>query len=348
VLLPGTATAVWLALIGVLICWGSWASLFKSASKARFEFFAYDFSFGVVLASVIAAFTLGSWNNSDLTFQDNFVLISGRKLIVAFGSGLVFGIANILLLGSVSVGGMTVAFPIAFGIAWAILGVWNSMYQPDVNRMPAFGGAATVLIAIVVNIMAYRWYLAGLQAKDVQSDPRKNPPRSGKGAKAVGLAFFSGLLLAVFFPLLGRATVLDAGLAPYGAALVISAGVVCSSILFIPFFLNFPVKGQALTVRRYFKIEKRQHLYGLIGGMVWTAGLLAVLSTDALPSAIQIPPVAAYMLVHSAPVLAALWGLLVWRETAGASTRVHMMTAAMLVLLLMGMGMIASAPVYGN
>src|SRR4051794_25614456 len=111
-LLPTTATAVLITLIISLIGWGSWASLFKAAKKARFELFYYDFVWGTLLGSVIFAFVLGNWDPKDLTFQDNWILTGYRKLVWGFGSGIIFNLANILLLAGVSVSGMTVSFPI--------------------------------------------------------------------------------------------------------------------------------------------------------------------------------------------------------------------------------------------
>lgn len=347
-LLPSTATAVWVALIFSLICWGSWTVFFKSAKKARFEFFAYDFGFGVILAAVLAAYTLGNWDTSDLTFQDNFILVSRRRILAGFGCGVVVNFANILLLAAVAVGGMSVAFPVAFGVAWAALGIWAYFAGSGVNPALGIGGAVTVLIAVVLSIIAHSWNLQAKYAAAEAAPDRTKPVRKQSAAKAAVLAILSGLVYGGFFLLLDRTTETEIGLSAYSVALVMSAGVFLSSILIVPFFLNFPVKGQPLNVRRYFKIEKRHHLLGLLAGVVWTAGLIAGLTPDGLPASITPRPEAVYMVARSIPLVAALWGLLVWRETAGSTTRVHMMTAAMFVLLLAGMGMMAMAPVYGR
>lgn len=347
-LLPTTATAVWVALIISLICWGSWTVFFKSAKKARFEFFAYDFGFGVVLAAIVAAYTFGSWNSSELTFQDNFILVSFRRIFAGFATGVVVNLANILLLAAVAVGGMSVAFPIAFGVAWAVLEIWAYFAGSGVNPALGLGGAVTVLIAVVLSIVAHSWNLQAKYAAAEAAPDRTKPVRKQSAAKAAILAILSGLVYAGFFLLIDRTTETEIGLSAYSVALVMSAGIFLSSLLIIPFFLNFPVRGQPLTVRRYFKIEKSHHLLGLLGGMVWTAGLIAGLTTEGIPENITLRPEATFMLMRSIPLVAALWGLLVWRETASSTTRVHMMTAAMFVLLLAGIGMMAVAPVYGR
>ena len=44
-----------------MLCWGSWANTQKlSAGTWRFELFYWDYVLGIVLFSIISAFTLGS------------------------------------------------------------------------------------------------------------------------------------------------------------------------------------------------------------------------------------------------------------------------------------------------
>lgn len=347
-LLPSTATAVWVVLIVSLICWSSWIVFFKSAKKARFEFFAYDFGFGAVLAAVIAAFTLGSWNSSELTFQDNFILVSFRRIVAGVGAGTVVNLANVFLLAAVAVGGMSAVFPIAFGIAWAALGIWMYFTQPGVNPVLGLGGAALAFAAAVSAIAAHS---ANLQARRAAADAaalanpdaRAKPVRRHSAAKAAALAILAGLVYAVSFPLLDRVAETDIGLSAYSAALTISAGVFFSNLVILPFFLNFPVRGQPMSVRQYFKVERIHHLLGLLGGAVWTAGVIAGLAPKDAPVGI-VSPQAMDILMGSIPLVGALWGLLVWRETAGSGARVHALTAATLVLLLAGIGMMAMAP----
>ena len=79
-LLPTTASAVWILAIVSLLCLGSWATTLKMAGKWRFEYFYFDFVFGILLSAGAAAFILGSVNPQDLTFQDNMVLAGYRKM----------------------------------------------------------------------------------------------------------------------------------------------------------------------------------------------------------------------------------------------------------------------------
>ncbi len=352
-LLPTTASAVLVALVISLFGWGLWVAFYKATKRIRFEYFAYDFTWGVVLGSVIAAFTLGSWDNRELTFQDTYLLAGLRKMAWAAGSGILFNLANMLLLAATSVSRISVAFPVAFAVAWAGGSIHEYLVRPSVNPMLAFGGSAVVIVAAALGFIAYKWFLsdeAHQAIKALTADPRapvKAAP-ADTSARALVLAIFAGLFFVGFFFALQEAISGDNGVPSYGAALILAGGVFGSSIVFVPFFLNFPVRGKPLTVRQYLQLERRQHIVGILGGMVWTVGLLGGLVTYGLPAAIMPAPAVLYLLSHSGPVLSAILGLVIFRELPGAQVKVHATMVAMLVLMLVGMSMIAVAPVYGR
>jgi len=352
-LLPTTATAVLVALLISLLGWGAWACFYKATKRIRFEYLAYDFTWGVVVASVVAAFLLGMWDSKELTFQDNYLLAGLRKMAWAGGAGIVFNLANMLLLASTSVSRLAVAFPVAFGVAWSIGSIWEYMVRPSVNPMLVFVGSLVVLVAAGLSFVAYRWYLtdeAHKAIKALTADPRAKtaPQAADTSVRGLVLAILSGIFFAIFFYAINEAVSGDNGVASYGAALILAGGVFGSTIILVPFFLNFPVRGKPLAVRQYVQLEMRQHVFGIIAGIVWTAGLLGGLVTVGLPSAIQPSPVVAYLLKHSGPLVTAALGLVVYRELPEAASRVNAMMAAMFVLMLVGMGMIALAPIYGQ
>jgi glucose uptake protein len=352
-LLPSTATAVLVALVISLLGWGSWVCFYKATKRVRFEYFAYDFTLGLVLATVIAAFTLGIWDSKELTFQDSYLLAGLRKMAWAAGAGIIFNLSNMLLLASTSVSRISVAFPVAFAVAWTVGSTREYLVRPNVNPMLAFGGSLVLIVAAILAFTAYKWFLEdeGHRAiKALSADPRANVKAApvDTSARALVLAILAGLLFAVFFSALDEATSGDNGVTSYGAALIFAGGAFAASIVFVPFFLNFPVRGKPLAVRQYFQLERRQHFAGILGGVVWTAGLLGWLVTLGLPSAIVPAPAVTYLLGHSGPVLSAIFGLLLYRELPEAPTKVHALMGATLVLMLVGMGMIAVAPIYGK
>src|ERR1700676_2077858 len=132
-LLPSTYFAAILLLISSMFAWGSWANTQKLAGKWRFELFYYDYSFGVMLCALVAAFTFGSLSPRELTFQDNLLIAAKRQMAYAFLGGAVFNLANMLLVAAIAVSGMAVAFPIAIGLALVIGVVLNFSLNPQGN-----------------------------------------------------------------------------------------------------------------------------------------------------------------------------------------------------------------------
>src|SRR6266849_5462472 len=142
-ILPATYNSALLLIILSMICWGSWANTFKMAGKWRFELFYYDYALGVLLAAIVAAYTFGSMGE-DLTFSDNLIIALRRNMAYAAAAGIVFNMANMLLVAAISVAGMAVAFPIGIGLALVVGVVWNYTLNPQGN--PILLGVGVVLV----------------------------------------------------------------------------------------------------------------------------------------------------------------------------------------------------------
>jgi glucose uptake protein len=163
VILPTSDSSALILLVFSMLCLGSWANAQKLSGKWRFELFYYDYSFGVMVCAVLAAFTLGSLDSQELTFQDNFLIASRHSMAYAAGAGAVFNLGNMLLLGAMQVSGMMVAFLIAFGLALAgsaLEGYLNaSQNNPQINLTLLFSGVVLALAVIVVAGMAHSLFL---------------------------------------------------------------------------------------------------------------------------------------------------------------------------------------------
>ena len=352
-ILPTSQMYVLILLVASMFFWTLWPSLFKSATRWRFELFEYDLAFGFVLIVVIAAFTLGSWNPKELTFQDNFLLTGYRNIAWALGSGIVLCFATATLMGGVTISGMSVAFPVAFGLAWAVMAIWDFLSNPQISATLTFGGAAVLVSAGVFAMIAQLWYLqtiANDTAAVLHSDPRLKPAKATPANQALGfvLSVLSGLALGGFFRMTGEAGFGENGLSPYGVALITSAGFLMGAVGIVPFFLYFPVKGAALQVRHYFRGTSKHHMLGMLGGVALGLAVLGGLVASASPIMQQIAPIQRYLMARSTPILALAVGLLVWKEFAAAATRVKAMLVTCVVLMGLGMSMIAFAPFYGK
>lgn len=340
-ILPTTYVAALLLTVLTMICWGSWANTTKLTGKWRFELFYFDYSLGVLLLAIVAAMTLGSMGD-DLTAFDNFLIAGKRKMLYGFAGGMVFNLANMLLVAAISVAGLAVAFPIGIGLALVIGVIWNYLITPQGNPGLLFGGAALVVGAIVVCAQAYRTHAA--TRKPVLGQPPR-PRRTGRG---IVLSLISGVLMGSFYPLVEMGKTGDLALAPYSIALIFALGVFFSTFFFNIIFMNLPVEGPAISPFQYFRGTLKQHFLGVLGGVIWCTGTIANFAASSAPPEVNVGPAISYGLGQGATLISTLWGLLVWKEFEGASGRVKSLLAVMLLLFVAGLGSISLAPLVGK
>ena len=315
-----------------MLCWGSWANTFKLAKNWRFELFYFDYTFGVLIAALIAALTFGSMGD-DLSFQDNLLIAGKRNMAFAVVAGGVFNLANMLLVAAISLAGLAVAFPVGIGLALVIGVVWNFILRPQGNPLFLFGGALLVVGAIIVDALAYR---AKFEAED--------EVKPGFSLKGLILALVSGVLMGSFYPLVEMSRESEIGLGPYAVAVFFAIGVFLSTFVFNVYFMNLPVQGEPIGFFDYFKGSAKYHLLGLLGGIIWCTGAIAnfVASTSTVP----VGPAVTYAMGQGATMISALWGVFVWREFSGSEGRVKLLLALMFLLFASGLGLISVAPLY--
>ena len=138
----------------------------------------------------------------------------------------------------------------------------------------------------------------------------------------------------------------EMGLGPYAASAVFAVGVFFSTFAFNMFFVNLSVEGDPVEIGDYFKAHPKFHVLGLSGGALWTVGATAALAAGAAPPEAHLSPTLTYQLSQGFAVIAALWGLLAWREFRGADTKTKFMTLAMLIFFIGGVVLISLAPLY--
>src|SRR5664279_5753294 len=106
-----------------MLCWGSWANTTKLTTPSwRFELFYWDYGFGILLSIGILAFTIGSHGSEGRSFLQDLHQAEKENIISAISGGVIFNLANILLVAAIAIAGISVAFPVGIGIA-LILGV---------------------------------------------------------------------------------------------------------------------------------------------------------------------------------------------------------------------------------
>src|SRR5258708_23636365 len=144
VLVESYPVAVLMCII-TMICWGSWANTQKLASQEwRFQLFYWDYCLGVLLLTLIFAFTLGSTGENGRSFLNDLRQADWKYIGYALLGGVIFNIANILLVAAIDIAGMAVPFPIGIGLA-LVIGVFISRWENPI-REPLFlviGGSSS-------------------------------------------------------------------------------------------------------------------------------------------------------------------------------------------------------------
>ena len=342
-ILPQSYQAVLLLMVLSLLCLGSWASAFKFAGKWRFELFYLDFAFGLLLASVLFAFTLGNIGYDGFNIMDDIQHAGRHQWMWVFLAGLLFNFGNMLLMAAVSVSGLAVAFPMGMGMALVLATILGISGRPASNSLLLGLGCLLIVASIVVNAVSYR--MMGVARHEVLARAgQAKSTRRPSPVKGIILALVAGLFLGGFTPMVDAARQGDLGLGPYGVGLIFAFAVGFSSFVFDIFFMNLPVEGEPVEFGGYLRGTSKQHGAGLVAGFVWYVGMLLAWVCTSVPEAIQGGSLLHFMLAQGAPVLAALWGILAFREFKDGDVRLKVLGTLMLLLFICGVAMIGMAP----
>ncbi len=337
-ILPTTYGSTLLLLLLSMICWGSWANMLKlTGTRWRFELFYFDYSLGVLLASLVAAFTFGLFG-TDLNFQDRMLVAGHLKELFVFAGGVVFNLANMLLVAAIGLAGMAVAFPVGIGLALIIGVVWNYFIDPQGNPLLLFAGLALVVLAIIVDAMAHR-------ARDRAAG---GTGKKRSATKGLVISIISGVLMGIFYPLVEKGMGGDMGLGPYAAALFFALGVFLSTFFFNIFFMNMPIEGDRIQFTAYFRGRPRWHFLGIAGGIIWAVGAICNFVGASAPADVNVGPAISLAIGQCATLISVLWGLLVWKEFAGTPGKVKSLLTLMILLFAGGLALLSLAPIVGK
>jgi glucose uptake protein len=344
-ILPSTYLGAFYLMLLSMICWGSWANTFKLTRNWRFELFYFDYSLGVVLAAGIAALTFGNLGFDGFSFMDDVKHAGLRQDAWALGAGIIFNLANMLLVAAISIAGMAVAFPVGIGLALVIGVIWNYAINPVGNKELLFGGMAIIVAAIIVDALAYRSY-ALQRSRQAAREGKARAVRKSMSTKGIILSLVAGVLMGSFFPLLQNGMTGEIGLGPYAIAFVFSLGIFFSTFVFNLVFMNLPIEGSPIEIGEYFRGSLKSHGLGIAGGMIWMIGLVTNLVAATGEGNAKVGPAVSYGIGQGATMVSALWGIFIWREFAGADSKVKGLVATMLVLFVGGLALVSIAPLH--
>ncbi|MDP9011261.1 MAG: multidrug DMT transporter permease [Pseudomonadota bacterium] len=316
-----------------MFCWGSWANTKKlTRPDWRFELFYWDYSLGVVLLTLILGLTLGSSGIEGRAFVADLAQASSASVTSALLGGAIFNLANILLVAAIEIAGMAVAFPVGIGLALIIGVIVNYRAAPVGNAALLSVGVLLVTLAIILDAVAYR-RLAGGTAT------------AGKSStKGLLLSVACGVFMGMFYRFVAAAMYADPShadsgkMGPYAAVFVMAAGILLSSFVWNTLAMKKPLVGSPVGFRDYFAGSFGTHITGVLGGAIWGAGM----SLNLIASGRAGFPIS-YGLGQGATMVAALWGVFIWKEFRAAPAGTSALLAAMFASFLTGLALIVMA-----
>src|SRR5271163_3403286 len=125
---------------------------------------------------------------------------------------------------------------------------------------------------------------------------------------------------------------------PYAAVLVFAVGIFLSNFILNTLVMKKPFVGAPVAFSNYFAGDFRTHLTGILGGIIWGVGMsFNIIASGRAGFAIS------YGLGQGATMIAALWGVFIWKEFRAAPSSTSKLLAAMFICFLAGIVLIIRA-----
>ncbi len=311
------------------ICWGSWANTYKGVKNYRFELFYWDYALGIFLISLILGHTMGNTGHDASSLVSNIHSANTNDVILAMVGGAIFNLANLLLVAAIDMAGLAIAFPISIGIALVVGVVTSYAQQPKGNAALLAAGVLCAVVAVVLDGKAYSSLAA------VGRSTSK---------KSIIVCIVSGVLMGLWAPFMTRAMphevngVMHGTLGPYAAAIFLTFGALLSCLIWNVYFMKHPLVGEPVKFSGFFRAPAAGHALGLLGGFIWGTGMVFnLVAANFTGVAIS------YAIGQSAPMVAALWGVLVWKEFNGAPGKAKVYLTLMFIFYGLGILLVARA-----
>ena len=330
-IVPSYTLAIVFTII-TMLCWGSWANTQKLAGKTwRFELFYWDYVIGILFLSLVSAFLLGSFGENGRGFIEDLKQAEWNNMSNAFLGGIIFNLANILLVAAIAIAGMSVAFPVGIGIALVFGVLINYIAAPYGDAVILFSGIGLIALAIILDAVAYN---------------KLSKTKMKVSTKGIMLSICAGVLMALFYRFVASSMSTDfvnpalGKLTPYTAVFIFAIGILVSNFIFNTVFMKKPVEGDPVTYKQYFGGSLNVHLTGFLGGIIWCVGMsLNIIAAGKAGYAIS------YGLGQGATLIAALWGVFIWKEFKDAPKGINILLAMMFVCFVIGLGLVVYAGV---
>jgi glucose uptake protein len=320
---PHSLNVALLMMITSAICWGSWANTYKGVKNFRFELFYWDYAVGIFLISLFWALTMGSTGQDASRFLNNVHSADSSNIISTLVAGAIFNLANLLLVAAIDMAGLAIAFPVSIGIALVVGVILSFALQPKGNAGLLAAGVVCALIAVVLDGKAYG-SLAGT-GRTVSK-------------KSNVTCIVSGVLMGLWAPFVAHAMTKGNTLGPYSVAVFLTLGALLSCLVWNVYFMKKPLVGEPVNFAEYFQGPLSGHALGLLGGVIWGTGMVFnLVAANFTGVAIS------YAIGQSAPMVAALWGVLAWKEFEGAGSKAKIYLSFMFAFYCLAILLVARA-----
>jgi glucose uptake protein len=266
---------------------------------------------------------MGSSGTAGMSFLENLSQATAQTILLAILGGVIFNIANILLVGAIDIAGLAVAFPVGIGLALVIGVINNYIAAPVGNAVMIFAGVACVAVAIIVDGLAYKKLSGSTQKTAV---------------KGIVISVLAGVLMGWFYRFVAASmsadyVTIEAGkFTPYSALVLFSLGLLLSNFVFNTIVMAKPFTGEPVKYADYFKGSIKLHLIGILGGIIWNLGMsFSIIAAGSAGFAIS------YGLGQGATMIAAMWGVFVWKEFKLAPKGTNKLLVLMFAFYLIGL-----------
>jgi glucose uptake protein len=320
---PDSFAVALVMMITSAICWGSWANTYKGVKNYRFELFYWDYAIGIFLSTLIYGHTLGMLHDDPTNLVRNLHAGGWDNVIWVVIAGVIFNLANLLLVAAIDMAGLAVAFPVSIGIALVVGVVSSYILQPKGNAGLLAAGVICAVLAVILDGKAYG--ALGSAGK-------------GISRKSIVTCVVSGVLMGIWAPFVTKAMTQGHALGPYAVAIFLTLGALLSCFLWNIYFMKKPLVGEPVNFSDYFRGPASGHLLGLLGGAIWGTGM-----TFNLVAANYTGVAISYAIGQSAPMVAALWGVLVWKEFKGAPAKAYAYLMLMFVFYVLAILLVSRA-----
>ena len=320
---PHSLSIALLMMITSAVCWGSWANTFKGVKNYRFELFYWDYAIGIFLISLVLGHTMGSTNHDASSLINNIHSADVSNVVSTLIGGAIFNLANLLLVAAIDMAGLAIAFPVSIGIALVVGVISSYALQPRGNAGLLAAGVVCAVIAVVLDGKAY-----GSLASAGHTVSKKS----------IITCVVSGVLMGLWAPFVAHAMTTGNTLGPYSVAVFLTLGALLSCSIWNVYFMKKPLVGEPVNFADYFRGPASGHVLGILGGVIWGTGMVFNLVAASFTGV-----AISYAIGQSAPMVAALWGVLAWKEFKGAGSKAYVYLFLMFVFYCLAIALVARA-----